>query len=85
MVTAEIQKSFFKHIIGPRGGLFALGVFIGMFIMHIYMTEYVYKAQINQLTAQTESLKSDVKELKAENARLNTKLQEIAFRSMPFE
>jgi len=71
-ITSEVKKTFLQHALGPRGGLFLLGVFTGLFIMHVYMTNFVYEAQIQNLNAR-------IVKLEAENLRLNMALQEIAF------
>lgn len=71
-ITSEVKKTFLQHALGPRGGLFLLGVFTGLFIMHVYMTNFVYKEQIANLNAR-------IVKLEAENLRLNMALQDIAF------
>ncbi len=63
-MTDEVKKAFLHHVLGPRGGLFALGVFVGMFIMHVYMTETVI---------------NDLKERVVKLEQVNEKLQGIAF------
>ena len=71
-ITSEVKKTFFQHALGPRGGLFLLGVFTGLFIMHVYMTNFVYDEQMENLNAR-------IVKLEAENLRLNMALQDIAF------
>ena len=71
-VSDTVKKTFLQHALGPRGGLFLLGVFTGLFIMHVYMTKYVYEDQITDL-------KMRIEKLEAENQRLNKALQDIAF------
>jgi len=71
-LSESVKKSFLQHALGPRGGLFLLGVFTDLFIMHVYMTKYVYEDQITDL-------KMRIEKLEAENQRLNKALQDIAF------
>ena len=71
-IESEVKKNFLQHALGPRGGLFLLGVFTGLFIMHVYMTDFVYEKQIEKLDAR-------IAKLEAENLRLNMALQDIAF------
>jgi len=75
MDTTAMKKTFLQHVLGPRGGLFALGIFLGMFLMHVYMTDYVYSDQITDLKAR-------ITKLETENASLNQKLQGIAFEKL---
>ena len=65
-VSDTVKKTFLQHALGPRGGLFLLGVFSGLFIMHVYE---------DQIT----DLKMRIEKLEAENQRLNKALQDIAF------
>ena len=71
-ITSEVKKNFLQHALGPRGGLFLLGVFTGLFIMHVYMTNFVYDKQMKNLNDR-------IVKLEAENLRLNMALQDIAF------
>ena len=71
-IDGFIKKTFLQHALGPRGGLFLLGVFCGMFAMHVYMTKFVYEDQITDL-------KTRIEKLEGENQRLNQALQDIAF------
>ena len=36
-ISDTVKKTFLQHALGPRGGLFLLGVFTGLFIMHVYI------------------------------------------------
>ena len=71
-IDGLFKKTFLQHALGPRGGLFLLGVFCGMFAMHVYMTKFVYEDQITDL-------KTRIEKLEGENQRLNQALQDIAF------
>jgi|GEM_PF-3913006 len=67
----EARKTLTQHILGPRGGLFALGILFGMSIMHFYMMEYV-----------VEDLRERFSTLEQSNKELNERLQRIAFEKL---
>lgn len=67
-IETDLKKTFFQQVLGPRGGLFALGIFFGMFFMHAYMTKFV-----------VQDLKSRIEVLEQSNAVMNKALQDIAF------
>lgn len=70
-ITTEVQNTVLENIMGPNGGLFALGILIGMFMMHIYMTKYVVK-----------DLKERIRALELANKNMDTRIQSIAFDKM---
>ncbi len=76
------SDAFFKQITGPMGGIFALGVFCGMFGMHVYMSEFVYKQRINALQARVESLETEKKAQADKTEKLQTQLNDIAIRKL---
>ncbi len=91
--TTDLRQGFVKHMLGPRGGLFALGVFAGMAIMYYFMTATLisemqtnHKKQIDALTsshqAQVERLETRVTNLEDENRRIRQRLEQIAFKDM---
>ena len=69
--TDFLKKTFLQHVLGPRGGLFAMGCLLGAFSMHIYVMEFVVA-----------DLKQRVATLEASNAQFLMDLQEIAFEKL---
>jgi len=67
-IMEDGKRAILQHILGPRGGLFALGILCGMFIMHVYITKTV-----------VEELKDRIENLEAANTELNLRVQNIAF------
>ena len=67
-IETEMKKTFMQQVLGPRGGLFALGIFFGMFAMHVYMSKFV-----------VDELRTRVEVLENSNTELNKKIQQIAF------
>lgn len=63
-----LNKTFFRHVLGPRGGLFAMGCVVGAFSMHLYVMEFVVS-----------DLKKRVGTLESSNEKMMKHIQEIAF------
>ena len=91
--TDEVKKTLTQHILGPRGGLFALGCFVGMGAMYYFMSATLiaeirtsHTSQITAInaahTAQVTSLEARVTTLETENKRIRERLEEIAFDDM---
>jgi len=81
-IETDLKKTFIQHVLGPRGGLFALGVFVGMGVMHLYMSTFVMDGQIEALKSQITGLQDRVEVLEAEKTELNERLQGIAFEKL---
>lgn len=88
IIDTDLKKTFIQQVLGPRGGLFALGIFLGMFVMHIYMTQTVisnqniaHAAQINSLniahTTQQQLLTSQIAGLETRVKKLELDKDEL--------
>jgi len=75
----QASRAFIKQIAGPLGGVFALGIFIGLFVMHVYMSEFVYKSQLDSLQTRIATLEAEKTADRAEINALRTRLENIAF------
>lgn len=69
--SEELKATITQHILGPRGGLFALGVLIGCIIMHLYMMTYVVAP-----------LKAQITGFEQELTEVREKVDDIAFGKM---
>ena len=79
LLNEDIKKTFLQQVLGPRGGLFALGVFFGCAATYFFLQTTVIEAQKEMYEAQITQLNSRVERLETENLRINKKLEDIAF------
>ncbi|NNC36688.1 MAG: hypothetical protein HKO02_04465, partial [Hyphomonadaceae bacterium] len=63
----EARKTLVQQLLGPRGGLFALGTFVGAACMYYFLTNTIIKENKAHYEAQIAQLNSRVEKLEAEN------------------
>ena len=92
LLTPEVQKTFLQQVLGPRGGLFALGIFVGMFVTTVFMSKYVVEVQAanmniryNDLSEKYDKLDKKYDALDQKYSDLNSKFQAKVFDLMPAE
>jgi hypothetical protein len=78
----EARKTLVHHILGPRGGLFALGTFVGAACMYFFLTGTIIKENKRHYEAQITQLNSRVEKLEAENLRISKRLEDIALKAV---
>ena len=76
------RKTLVQQLLGPRGGLFALGVFIGGACMYFFLTGTIIKENKAHYEAQIAQLNARVEKLEAENLRISKRLEDIALREI---
>jgi hypothetical protein len=79
LLAEEARKTLARHILGPRGGLFALGVFVGGACMYFFLTNTIIKETKRNYENQIAQLSSRVEKLETENLRIQQRLEDIAF------
>jgi len=80
VLVDETRKTLVQHILGPRGGLFGLGTFVGGACMYFFLTGTIIKTNKAHYEAQITQLNSRVEKLEAENLRISKRLEDIALR-----
>lgn len=81
-LSKGFRQKFFEQITGPMGGIFALGIFIGMFAMHVYMSEFVYKQRFADLQGRIVALEAEKITDRREISQLRTRLEDIALKKL---
>lgn len=78
----ETRKTLVQQLLGPRGGLFALGTFVGAACMYFFLTNTIIKENKAHYESQIAQLNSRVEKLEAENLRISKRLEDIALRDV---
>jgi len=78
----ETRKTLVQQLLGPRGGLFALGTFVGGACMYFFLTNTIIKENKAHYEAQIAQLGARVEKLEAENLRISKRLEDIALRGV---
>ena len=76
------RKTLVQHMLGPRGGLFALGTFVGAACMFYFLTNTIIKTNKTHYEAQITQLNSRAEKLEAENLRISKRLEDIALQGI---
>ena len=76
----ETRKTLVQQLLGPRGGLFALGTFVGAACMYFFLTNTIIKENKAHYEAQITQLNARVEKLEAENLRISKRLEDIALK-----
>ena len=76
------RKTLVQQLLGPRGGLFALGVFVGGACMYFFLTGTIIKQTKTHYEAQITQLNARVERLESENLRISKRLEDIALRGI---
>ena len=78
----ETRKTLVQQLLGPRGGLFALGTFVGAACMYFFLTGTIIKENKAHYETQITQLNARVEKLEAENLRISKRLEDIALRNV---
>ena len=79
VIPDAASKRVMHHILGPRGGLFALGMFVGAACMFYFLTNTIIAENKGHYESQIATLNARVSNLEAENQRISQRLEDIAF------
>lgn len=80
ILDQSLQKTFSQQILGPRGGLFALGMFLGAACMYFFMSKTLIVELKSGYEVQLKTLNRRVDTLERENARIHERIETIALK-----